>query len=123
MIKLISGTYGSKPPKRPGDGPFELTAEEEARLVRRGVARYVSEIPTVDPTPIGFDETPDDADSIPEYSADMKVEELREIGKQCGLTFKIGMTKDEMVSALDAHFGETTEDDAPVFNAADAVVG
>ena len=66
---------------------------------------------------------------IPEYSVDMKADELREIGKLCGLTFKVGMTKAEMVEALDAHIEANTvlededeDEDAPDFDAAGAVL-
>ena len=60
----------------------------------------------------------------------MTVKELRDIGKLCGLTFKIGMTKKEMVDALDANIeADIVEGDpegpvdepAPSFDAAEAV--
>lgn len=152
MIQIICGVYGGKDgAKRPGDKPFSLSPAEEARLVDRKVAVYVNE-PTTEPedeytpddAPIGFDETPpedfdeddlpDGVIGIPEYSVDMKATELREIGKLCGLTFKVGMTKEEMVAALDKHIEENmvddedfTEDstidpeDAPTFDAVEAV--
>lgn len=154
MIQIICGVYGGKDgAKRPGDKPFSLSPAEEARLVARKVAVYVNE-PTTEPddegeyipddAPIGFGETPpedfdmddlpDGVIGIPEYSVAMKASELREIGKLCGLTFKVGMTKEEMVAALDKHIEENmvddedfTEDptidpeDAPTFDAAEAV--
>ena len=136
--------------KRPGDKPFSLSPEEEARLVARKVAVYVNDQPTEAPqddyipddAPIGFDEMPpDDLDElpegvigIPEYSVEMKVSELREIGKLCGLAFKVGMSKQEMVDALGKHIEENMVDDeefidadtidpedAPTFDAAEAV--
>lgn len=152
MIRIISGVYGGKNGvKRPGDKPFSLSPAEEARLVARKVAAYVEEpaavlnndapdmIPDMAPpaepvgesiddgTPIGFDEQPELPDgviAIPEYSVDMKATELREIGKLCGLTFKVGMTKEDMVAALDAHIAANMveDDDAPTFDAAEAVV-
>ena len=151
MIKIICGVYGGKDGvKRPGDEPFSLSPEEEARLVARKVAVYVNESAaeapqdedSLDDAPIGFDETPpEDLDElpegvigIPEYSVDMKPTELREIGKLCGLTFKVGMSKQEMVDALDKFFDENLVDDdeivdadtidpedAPTFDAAEAV--
>ncbi len=43
MIRMVCGAYGGKDGlKRAGSGPFCLSEEEEARLVRRGVAAYVS---------------------------------------------------------------------------------
>lgn len=159
MIEIICGVYGGKDGmKRPGDGAFSLPAAEEARLVARKVARYVDppkqadteiDLPGDDDVdaPIGFDETPpddfvDDGEDlpelpegvigIPEYSENMKVSELREIGAMCGLTFKVGMTKAEMVAALDKHIEENMVDDeeiididsedAPSFDASEAVL-
>ena len=139
MIRMTSGVYGSKDPKRPDDGPFELPAEQEARLVARGVAKYVDAPAAADHAPIGFDETPEapglsdlpeDVTPIPEYHTGMTAKELRDIGKLCGLTFKVGMSKEEMVAALDEHIQENTVDpdepeevdDAPTFDPADAVV-
>lgn len=152
MIQIICGVYGGKDGvKRPGDKPFTLSPAEEARLVARKVAVYVN-APTIAPededipddAPIGFDETPpedfdmddlpDGVIAIPEYSVDMKAAELREIGKLCGLTFKVGMSKEEMAAALDKHIEENMVDDeefvdadtidpedAPIFDAAEAV--
>ena len=103
-------------PMAPGSEPFSLDPEREAELVKLGIAEYVvDEDNTEEPEepdtdkPIGFDETPDEpelpegVEEIPAYSVDMKATELREIGKMCGLTFKVGMSKAEMVAALDAH--------------------
>ncbi|MBS5134848.1 MAG: hypothetical protein KHZ05_05325 [Oscillospiraceae bacterium] len=150
MIKIISGVYGHyvTDPKSGKSRvvardrrsePFELEPEQEARLVSQGVARYVNKV-EIDAAPIGFDEQPPDPNElpegvvgIPEYSEDMTVKELRDIGKLCGLTFKVGMTKKEMVDALDAEIegkmvdydevvnGESDDEDAPSFDAAEAV--
>lgn len=44
MIQMVCGAYGAKGRLiRPADGPFSLSAEEEKRLVSRGVAQYVRE--------------------------------------------------------------------------------
>lgn len=131
MIKITKGVYGymteigSVKPKTADDEPFELTAEQEARLVGLGVAEYVT------PGPIGFDEQPPDLPDLPdlpenvlEYSVDMKADELREIAKTMGLTFKVGTTKAEMVEAMDAYLAENTvedEEDIPEFDPTEAV--
>ena len=146
MIKIIRGVYGHYVADQNGktrvvardsrSEPIELTPEQEARLVSQGVARYVDNDET-GAAPIGFDEQPpelpelpDGVTAIPEYSEDMTVKELRDIGKLCGLTFKIGMTKKEMVDALDANIkADIVEGDpegpvdepAPSFDAAEAV--
>lgn len=139
MIRMIRGVFGL-----PVDGivkamdknsdPFDAGAEQEERLIRLGLAVRVDEEPAeiVDTeAPIGFDEMPplpEDVAAIPEYNADMKASELREIGAMCGLTFKVGMSKKAMVEALDAHIAANMADDededgepAPVFDAAEAV--
>lgn len=42
MIQMISGACNTPSGlKRSSDGPFELPPEQEERLVRRGVARYL----------------------------------------------------------------------------------
>lgn len=168
MIKMISGVYGMPVTHKDGsvtvkgmgpkDGPFSLAPEKEKRLVDRGVAVYVNqppveveqpqnEQPPVDDMvdPIGFDETPPDPDELPEgvigipaYNEAMKVTELREIGAMCGLTFKVGMSKADMVAALDAYIAENTvegvevdengeiavddTEPAPTFDASEAVL-
>lgn len=143
MIKIVCGVYGhyiggKVVAKDKNSEPFALSPEKEAELVAKKVAVYVNE-PIEDVNaednvevvaPIGFDEIPDDVIPIPEYSINMKAAELREIGKACGLEFAEGMTKAQMVAALDKHIEENTvdgdeeedEEDAPTFDPADAVV-
>lgn len=153
MIQMIAGVFGLQvdgivKAMDKNCGPFEASPEQEARLIRLGLAVHVD-----DGTPIGFDEAPPMEDEepdlpdgvicIPEYGMNNTVAELREIGKLCGLTFKVGMTKAEMVAALDAEIEEhmvsganftedgveiiddATEDDgepAPAFDASEAVM-
>lgn len=146
MIQMIAGTFGL-----PVDGivkamdkncgPFEASPEQEARLIRLGLA-----VPVDDGTPIGFDETPPEDDFeddlpegvgvIPEYSTKNTKAELNLIALRCGITLDASMTKAEMVAALDAHIEanmvdgvDITEDDAeddgepaPAFDASEAVL-
>ena len=120
------------------DGPQTFSEELEARLVSEGVAKYVEgkpvrRKPTKNDTVKGVatvvgdangqstsDNPPDNdagsngtenAQDIPEYSADMKAAELREIMENCGLQYKVGMSKADMVAALDAYFGDEVEDE------------
>lgn len=139
MIKMLRGVFGL-----PVDGivkgmdknsePFNAGAEQEARLVSLGLAVYVDDAEsTIIDAPIGFDETPpempelpDGVEAIPEYSIENTAAELREIARMCGLTFKVGMSKAEMVAALDEFFEENLiegepDEDAPAFDAAEAV--
>ena len=146
MIKMKSGTYGLPvmhggavvrvERKTSKDEPFSLSPEAEARLVERGVAEYVGE--AVGITEDGeITDLPDGVTAIPVYSEETSAKELREIGKLCGLSFKVGMSKADMVAALDAHIeanmvegvevnedGEITVaegEDAPTFDPSEAV--
>lgn len=143
MIKIVQGVYGFMDkngivrPKTEADEPFALSPEQEERLVKLGVAVYVGnaedeqEPEITEPEesedeqePIGFDETPEEEIPLSKRS----VKELREIGKEYGLTFKVGITKDDMVEAIktaEAELAADAEDDdgepAPVFDASEAV--
>lgn len=147
MIRIIKGVYGhwngSKvEPKDRNSEPFSIDPVRESELVAAGVAEY-----TVDPTPIGFDEQPpedlsveesattetqefpvlpDDVEGVPLYSIETPVKELRAIAKQIGVKLSVGMTKAEIVAALDAEIDGNMvdgidEDELPVFDAAEAV--
>ena len=126
MIKIIKGVYGyltpkgRVKPKTPVDEPFTLTAEQEARLVGLGVAKYVNATePAKEPEAVS--EEPEKA------MEDMTAKELRELGKEYGLTFKVGTTKAEMVGAIKAAQDGETEDAEgdgeapPAFDPAEAV--
>lgn len=133
MIRIIKGVYGYLnengvvKPKTPEDKPFELTKEQEARLVGLGVAEYVE----AEAYPIGFDEQPPEDIESEETKPlnDMTAKELRELGKEYGLTFRVGMTKDEMKKEIldkwqDEEAAEAAEDDGeelPEFDPSEAV--
>ena len=112
MIRIIQGTYGYidkngiVKPKTAKDGPFELEDKDrEAELVALGVAEYADGTELID-TEAGVV-----VDGVPEYSVDMKAQELRDIAKEhMGLTFTVGTTKAEMVEQMDAYIEEHTVD-------------
>ena len=127
MIKIVQGVYGHLVngivyPKDSRSVPFELTPEQEERLVKKGVAVYVD---------AGRTALPDDVEAIPEYSVEMKANELRAIAEKMGLKFKPGTSKAEMVkmmdAEIDAHSVEIDEDEAedvddvPAFDASEAI--
>lgn len=129
MIKIIHGVYGHVDkmgivrPKTEADPPFSLTPEQEARLVQLGVAAYVGNAP-VEEEPLDIGEISVEDVSLSERS----VKELREIGKEYGLTFKVGASKADMVKAIEAAEDALVADDededdesAPAFDAAEAV--
>ena len=139
MIKIIKGVYGyvnkngSVKPKTPKDEPFELSKEQEERLVKLGVAEYVGGETPAEPAE-EMPELPEGVTGIPEYSVEMKADELRAIAKEMGLTFKPGTSKAKMVEEMDAHIAEHYADgydadtgelivaeDAPDFDPAEAI--
>ena len=126
-IKITVGVFGWNRGKtyelvKAGDPPIEVEDALATRLVGKGVAEYV--------TPPAEVETPDLPDlpegvvGIPEYSTRNTVKELQAIAELCGITFEEGMTKAQMVEALDQHIADNLvegDEDAPTFDAAEAV--
>lgn len=143
MIKIVRGVYGHyvTDPKSgktrvvardSRSEPFELTPEQEARLVSQGVARYVDKAETGE-EPIGFDELPPDVGAI-ENAAHLDAEQLeamtnaklKELAEDMGIDTKKLTTKSKLIEAItDAAVipGESEDggEDAPTFDAAEAV--
>ena len=118
------------------DGVQELPADIEARLVAAGVARYVGKPTPIKETPDkavatapeqstkdepsnnipedtdGFKDKIEAPSEIPSYSVDMKSTELREIMSDYGIPYKVGMSKADMVAALDEYFKEESGEDS-----------
>ncbi|SCJ81334.1 Uncharacterised protein [uncultured Flavonifractor sp.] len=145
MIKIISGVYGyldkngCVKPKTEKDGPFQLTEEQEARLVGLGVAEYVHD-------PIGFDEQPPEGDADIEYAHldpeqlwEMTNAQLKELAEEMGIDTKKLTTKAKLIEAITSvdvipshandETGEGTEGDGeddgeplPDFDPAEAVL-
>lgn len=108
------------------DGVFSVDGSVGAHLIARGVAEAVAEpadsydAPAPHDTPAGEigqspgeggDSTAGDAYNvsgdvvtIPAYSADMKQQELRDIGAAFGIDFPAICSKASMVEALDEYF-------------------
>ena len=130
MIKIIKGSYGMKVGKSvvridAGAAPIELDKDKEDRLVRIGVAEYVdekAETPAADPeaTPEatnndGETDESENVDELPEYSEDMKLDELKKIAEAYGVDASGLRSKKDVIAAIE----EAKE--APAFNADDAV--
>lgn len=105
MVKIIKGTYGQRKgsrivPVKAGE-TVELTDEQEARLVKLGVAEYVNATPAPDPDQGSQDgdETPA---GLPEYNDKMKLPELKEIAEKYGVDASAMTTKKEIIAAIDA---------------------
>ena len=119
MIKIIKGSYGMRVKKSivavpAGSDPIELSKEKEERLVRLGVAVYVTEQDDVVEQPgESSDETQDDeiVDEFPEYNENMKLSELKEIAKVYGIDASSMKSKKEVIAAIDAAHDELPEVD------------
>ena len=115
MIKMKSGTCGVPvmhgdavvrvERKTPNDEPFSISPEAEERLVKRGVAVYANAI-----VPIVAPENPTEGGEGVSLE-DMKADDLRALGKEYGLSFKVGVKKVEMIEAIKAAQAEGGEDE------------
>lgn len=137
MIQIIAGTFGyyngrKVVPITHADGPQKFDPELEARLVKQGVAEYVDDAPAAesedpevpDPAgaqasqdpgaaghPEGEPETPDDG--LPEYSEDMKLDELKEIAAAYGVDASAMRKKSDIITAIEATKNSTADDEEP----------
>jgi hypothetical protein len=126
-IKITAGVFGWNRGQtyelvKAGDPPIEVEDALATRLVGNGVAEYVTP-PVKEETP-DLPDLPDGVVGIPEYSTRNTVKELQEIAALCGITFEEGMTKAQMVEALDQHIADNLvegDEAAPTFDAAEAV--
>lgn len=124
MIKIIKGSYGlrcgaSIKAIPAGSEPIELSKEKEARLVRLGVAVYVTEQDDEIEQPAeDSDETQDDeiVDEFPEYNEDMKFADLKKIAEAYGVDASSMRSRKEVVAAIDA-----AREELPGVNADDLV--
>lgn len=123
MIKIIKGTYGYRKgnriiPKTPADDPFTATPEQEARLVRLGVAVYVdapAKAPAAPSTPKAPEKAETgskDVDELPAYNIDMKLDELKEIAKAYGVDASNARKKADVIAMIEAAKAED-QDETP----------
>lgn len=127
MVKIIKGSYGRREGKNivpvyAGE-TVELEPEQEARLVKIGVAEVVKpegktadETPA-DPTAENNDENDEQPEALPEYNDKMKLVELKEIAEKYGVDARAMTSKKEVVEAIDAARSEL-----PSFDGAGDVV-
>ena len=107
MIKIIRGYYGYKKgnsiiPKSVNDGPFSCDKAEEERLVKLGIAEYVTaetEVETKDEAPVELDKKA----LIARY-------------KELGLAGNPANWKAETIAKKIAEAEAESEDEAPVFD-------
>ncbi len=127
MVEMICGAYGAKGRLiRPADGPFSLSAEEEKRLVNRGVARYVREYaepappapPPDEPEESGGEETnPEESAESEPFSRDelddMTKDSLLKVAAQLGLEANARMSKAEILQVVHNALTHTDESALP----------
>lgn len=124
MIKMKSGACRiGNALMTPSSGAFEADKSVENRLVSLGAAEFVN---TGIATPVIDDEVTktgenkpetenvaesdlEGAEGTPVYSVESSASYLRKIAKENGITFKVGMTKEEMVKALDNFFNDAPD--------------
>lgn len=110
MIKIIKGSYGMRRGASiqavpAGSDPIELSKEKEERLVRLGVAVYVTEQDdNVENAGGNSDDAQDDeiVDEFPEYNEDMKLSQLKDIAQVYGVDASSMRSKKEVIEAIDA---------------------
>lgn len=114
-----SGAYSVKTVDSP---PFEVEDKEAARLVKLGVAKIHGEsgkraenegvTPTKGSTPADNENAHSgENEGAPAYDMNTPVNELREIGKSVGISFKVGTKKEDMVAALNEYFSADNDED------------
>lgn len=121
MIQIIAGTFGYYNgrkiiPITKADGPQQFDPELEARLVKKGIAEYIGI-----PEPVA--QTDENDDILPEYSADMKLDELKEIAAAYGVDASTLRKKADVIAAIEAAKldADTDDEEPPQFGAADPV--
>ena len=100
MIKMIAGIYGYKrkdgtiEAKTVKSGPFECSKDEEARLVKLGIASYVEdqEAPEAD----------DDGEPAEKPLEEMSKKELTEVAESLGVKIPARATNAQIIELINA---------------------
>ena len=143
MIKIVKGVYGYVDkhgfvrPKDCNSEPFVTSPEQEARLVKLGVAEYVGEPekaePVNEPAQAQISEIGEEAAHLdPEQLKELTNAELKTMAEDMGIDTAKLKTKAQLIEAITAvdvvpgpdESGEEMEDDGevpPTFDAAEAV--
>lgn len=113
MIQIIAGTFGyyngrKVVPITSADGPQKFDHELEARLVKKGVAKYVDAQPVAPAPDTKPEQEPEDvpeadkAPVLPEYDEDMKLDELKEVATAYGVDVSAMRKKADVIAAIEA---------------------
>lgn len=123
-IQIINGVYGYRPnaytveKKTLEDPPFEVDDTEATRLISKGVAKAV--VDHFEPSAVeqSAEEEPTETYELPEYNADMKLTELKEIAAAYGVDASKARSKAEAIALIDAAIGVGEGEDVPQLGAA-----
>ena len=131
MIQIIAGTFGYFDgrkiiPLTHESGPRQLDPGLEARLVKKGVAKYIGNIEHAQSENVhaqaenGTDEV---LKTLPEYNEGMKLEELKSIAAEYGVDASAMRKKADVIAAIEVVQADIDEDDEepPCFDVADPV--
>lgn len=143
MIKIVKGVYGYVDkhgfvrPKDCNSEPFVTSPEQEARLVKLGVAEYVDEPEKAEPVnePAQVQSSKNDEETArldPEQLKELTNAELKTMAEDMGIDTAKLKTKAQLIEAITAvdvvpgpdEDSEGMEDDGeapPAFDAAEAV--
>lgn len=128
-IVIIGGRYGYISPsgvysvKTTESAPFDVADSEAERLVKIGVAKIHGEggkCPETSSKAKGKGSsntsgeenlTEGNSGGICNYDEKTSANDLRKIAKKAGISFPVGVTKADMLTALDEHFARVDGDD------------
>ena len=116
MVQIISGTFGyyngrKVIPITNADGPQNFDPGLEARLVKKGIAKYIGGQPDA---PV---RNTDGEEKVPEFGEDMKLGELKEVAAFYGVDTSNMRKKADIISAIETARAKTDsqtgDDEAP----------
>ncbi len=116
-IKIIAGSYGYRPEGSKSvtlitkqHPQIEVSNAEAERLIELGVAVIVES----DLKLQSQAQLPESTDTRPEYSMKNRADELKALMDEFELPYEEGITKQQMVDALDNYFDTPANDDEAV---------
>ena len=121
MIKIIKGSYGLRRGATVeaihAGSTIEIGKDKEERLVRLGVAVYVTDdVTKAEPIVEAPEEAQDEVvDDVPEYNESMKISDLKKVAEAYGIDASSMRSKKDVIEAIEA------AKDLPAFDAVDSV--
>lgn len=121
MIQIIAGTFGYFDgrkiiPLTYESGPRQLDPGLEARLVKKGVAKYVGNVEHAQSENVHAQAENDSVEvleTLPEYNEGMKLEELKSIAAEYGVDASAMRKKADVIAAIEAAQATVEDDEEP----------